>query len=60
MGCSPGVGTGAYTRVKRQTGLCIGIFNSADHLEGVQIGILNRAGNNPRGLQWLPGINAHF
>ena len=31
-----------------------------DFLQGIQIGLLNYAGNNPDGLRWLPGINAHF
>ena len=38
----------------------IGVFNRADNLHGVQIGVLNYAGNNPSGLKWLPGINVHF
>jgi hypothetical protein len=56
-----GVATGAYTRVMgRVEGLTIGIFNWTPELHGVQIGLLNYAGNNPRGLKWLPGINLHF
>lgn len=59
-GLLKGFGTGAYTQVREAHGLCIGVFNRTDVLRGVQIGVLNYAGNNPRGLQWLPGINAHF
>ena len=40
-------------------GLSIGILNRAQELEGIQIGILNYAGNNRR-FPWLPFINAHF
>jgi hypothetical protein len=29
-------------------------------LHGVQIGVLNYAGNNASGLRLLPGLNAHF
>jgi hypothetical protein len=29
-------------------------------LNGVQIGLLNRANNNPPGLRLLPLVNAHF
>ena len=54
------LGSEAYNNVKETTGLSIGIFNRARVLNGIQIGVLNNAGNNPRGLQWLPGINAHF
>jgi hypothetical protein len=43
-----------------QTGVTVGIYNSAEVLNGVQIGVLNRAKNNPPGLQWLPILNAHF
>jgi hypothetical protein len=43
-----------------QRGLSIGIFNHADNLHGVQIGVLNFAGNNPEGLKILPLLNVHF
>ncbi len=55
-----GLATGAYTQTHKSTGLTIGIFNRTDVLNGVQIGLLNYVGNNPSGLKWLPGINAHF
>ena len=41
-------------------GLSIGIFNRTEKLRGVQIGLINYAGNNPKGLRWLPLINMHF
>ena len=43
-----------------QTGLSLGLFNSADELHGVQIGLLNHAPNNPPWARWLPLVNAHF
>jgi hypothetical protein len=32
----------------------------ARELHGVQIGLLNIAGNNPAALRVLPGLNLHF
>lgn len=56
-----GLTTGAYNHIKkRMTGLQIGLFNRTDELHGVQIGLINYAGNNPRGLQLMPGVNMHF
>ena len=56
-----GLGAAAYTRVTgRVDGLTIALFNYAAELHGVQIGLLNYAGNNPRGLRWLPLANAHL
>nr|HPF71873.1 hypothetical protein [Candidatus Krumholzibacteria bacterium] len=55
-----GLAVAAYTRTKVTRGVQIGIFNETDELHGIQIGLLNRVGNNPAGLQWLPGVNAHF
>jgi len=56
-----GFGAAAYSRVNgRMQGLVIGIFNYATELHGVQIGLLNYAKNNPRGLKLLPILNAHF
>jgi len=45
---------------KRLTGLSIGLVNTTDQLRGLQIGLLNHAANNPRGLRLLPLVNAHF
>jgi hypothetical protein len=44
----------------RQTGVSIGLFNYAESLEGVQIGILNHVPTNPPALRWLPLLNARF
>ena len=43
----------------RARGLSIGLFNRTEELHGIQIGLLNYAGNNLR-FRWLPVINAHF
>jgi hypothetical protein len=43
-----------------QHGLTIGLFNYAESLDGVQVGLLNYAGNNRAGLRWLPIANAHL
>lgn len=44
----------------QQHGLTVGLFNVASALKGVQLGLLNYAGNNPLVLRLLPGINLHF
>jgi hypothetical protein len=49
-----------YNNCETQNGVTIGSFNRAINLHGVQIGLLNYAGNNPRGLRWLPFFNCHF
>ena len=43
-----------------QYGLAIGLFNYTHNLRGVQIGILNYAGNKPGLLRILPLMNAHL
>ena len=51
----------AFNRIRgHQQGLAIGILNYARSLNGVQLGLLNYAGNNRPGLRWLPFVNAHF
>lgn len=50
-----------YTQVRgRQQGLAVGLYNSARELRGVQIGLLNRADNNPTPFRYLPFVNLHF
>lgn len=44
----------------RQRGLTIGLFNFARSLQGIQVGLLNYAGNNPPLLRVLPGLNFKF
>jgi len=50
-----GFGAALYTDVGVQHGVTIGIYNSADRLKGLQIGLLNRAGNRT-----LPLLNWGF
>ena len=55
-----GLAISPYTQIKgQQRGLAIGIFNTADELHGLQIGVLNRAKNNRGIAQWLPLFNFH-
>ncbi|HKP29678.1 MAG TPA: hypothetical protein VJU15_09750 [Gemmatimonadales bacterium] len=55
-----GLSISPYTQIKgAQRGLAIGIFNTADELHGLQIGVLNRAKNNQGIAQWLPLVNFH-
>jgi hypothetical protein len=51
---------GVNTAWRRQTGLSIGLFNYAESLEGIQIGILNHVPENPPAQRWLPVLNAHI
>jgi hypothetical protein len=56
-----GLGVAGYARAsERCDGLAIAIFNWTRELHGVQIGLLNYAGNNRRGTKWLPGLNVHL
>jgi hypothetical protein len=45
---------------QRFTGLSIGLVNYTAELNGVQLGLFNYAGNNPRGLRLLPLVNLHL
>jgi hypothetical protein len=57
-GRANGVNVSAYNQVRgTQQGLAIGIFNYARTLDGVQIGLLNYAGNKSRGSRLLPIFN---
>ncbi len=42
------------------TGLSIGVLNCTEELHGLQLGLLNYAGNNPSWARWLPLLNLHF
>jgi len=44
----------------KQSGLTVGLFNYSWLLDGVQIGLINYARNNPKFMRWLPFINWHF
>lgn len=53
-----GLNVSAYNNVRgTQQGLAIGIFNYARSLDGVQLGLLNYAGNKRRGTRLLPIVN---
>jgi hypothetical protein len=53
-----GLNVSAWNDVRGiQQGLAIGIFNYAHTLDGVQIGLLNYAGNKRRGTRLLPLVN---
>jgi len=56
-----GASVSAFNHIKgTQRGLTIGIFNYARVLRGVQLGVLNYAGNNPLWLRLLPGLNVNL
>src|SRR6266478_3590463 len=60
-GSMTGVSVGAFNRKRgEQRGLAIGIVNYTPSLHGVQIGLVNWAGNNPSVLKLLPIVNAHL
>ena len=48
-----------YANINQVNGLSIAIINRTKELHGLQIGILNFAGNNRRGLRLIPIINLH-
>jgi|WetSurMetagenome_2_1015567.scaffolds.fasta_scaffold618445_1 hypothetical protein len=45
---------------KEQCGLSIAGYNRTEYLHGLQIGLLNYAGNNPKLLRRLPLLNFHL
>ena len=45
---------------ERFRGLSIGFVNYTAELKGVQLGLFNYAGNNPRWLRLLPLVNVHL
>lgn len=49
-----------HNKIKKQKGLSISLYNSTDHLKGIQIGIINYAGNNRKLFRYLPFINFNF
>ena len=60
-GTLTGLSLSTFNHVRgRQRGLTVGLVNIAGHLDGVQLGLLNYAGNNPRFLRLLPGLNLNF
>lgn len=56
-----GLSVSAFNHLRgTQQGLTIGLFNYARVLQGVQLGVLNYAGNNPLWLRLLPGLNVNL
>ena len=56
-----GLSAGAFSYIKgRQNGLSIAIVNYAEELNGVQLGLINIAKNNPDFFRILPVMNLHF
>lgn len=55
-----GLSVAALNRIRgEQRGITVGLVNSAATLHGLQLGLLNHAGNNPALLRWLPLANFH-
>ncbi len=60
-GETPGLAVGALCRSSRLSrGMTVALINSTNRLQGVQLGLVNHAGNNPRGLKVLPILNVHL
>jgi hypothetical protein len=56
-----GVTFALYNRADEwHDGVAIGLYNQAENLHGVQLGLLNYAGNNSMGFKYLPILNFHF
>jgi hypothetical protein len=56
-----GVAVSAWNNVRgEQRGLTIGIFNYAQTIHGLQLGLLNYVRSNPKGLRLLPVFNTGF
>ena len=60
-GSFSGLAIGGFNRIRGvQRGLAIGLVNYAAELHGVQIGLVNLAGNNTGWARVLPLANAHL
>ncbi|MBD3224589.1 MAG: hypothetical protein GF313_07660 [Caldithrix sp.] len=56
-----GLSVSTFNWIKgNQTGITIGLLNIAKELNGLQVGILNYADNNPKWLRVLPILNVHL
>lgn len=56
-----GVAIAGITNInKKQRGLSVALVNRTKDLHGLQIGLINIAGNNRKGLRFLPVFNMHF
>jgi hypothetical protein len=55
-----GAALAGIVNTKTTNGLTIAIFSRTNDLHGVQIGLLNYAGNNRKGLKMLPVVNLNL
>jgi hypothetical protein len=55
-----GVSIAGCSSSYKMFGLSIALYNRTRELHGMQIGLLNYAGNNRKGLRYLPLINMHL
>lgn len=55
-----GFAVAGYANTRKTSGLSISIFNRTKELHGIQFGLLNYAGNNPKVLKLLPIMNLHL
>jgi hypothetical protein len=55
-----GFSIGGFCKTEKTAGVSIALYNRCSQLKGVQIGILNFAGNNRKPFRWLPFFNLHY
>jgi hypothetical protein len=55
-----GIAIAGYAKTGFTEGLSLSAYNRTKELHGVQIGLINYAGNNPKGFRILPLLNLHF
>jgi len=55
-----GVSITGYSDSYKMFGLSVALYNRTRELHGMQIGLLNYAGNNRKGLRYLPLVNIHL
>jgi hypothetical protein len=61
QGTLKGVTVSAFNQIRgSQQGLAIGVVNYANHIKGVQLGLINIVKENPKGLRILPIFNFKF
>ncbi len=54
-----GFAVAAYVNTNTTNGVSLALFNRTKELHGIQFGLLNYAGNNPKGSRILPLMNLH-
>jgi len=55
-----GLSIAGYSKTAYTKGATIAVYNRTKELHGLQFGLLNYAGNNPKGLRVLPLLNLHL